>query len=75
MEGGETEEKSAWGNRLLGCAGGGARGGMAIGRIPVSAEKGDYFGFGEVEAEGFEGDFEFVIVNALIFVEVEEGEL
>ena len=48
---------------------------MAIGWSPVGAEKGDYFGFGEVEAESFEGDFEFVIVNALVFVEVEEGEL
>lgn len=33
------------------------------------------FGLGEVEAEGFEGDFEFVVVDLLVFVEVEEGEL
>lgn len=32
-------------------------------------------GFGEVEAEGFEGDFEFVVVDVVVFVEVEEGEL
>jgi hypothetical protein len=33
------------------------------------------FGFGQVEAEGFEGDFEFVVVDVVVFVEVEEGEL
>jgi hypothetical protein len=33
------------------------------------------FGFGEFEAEGFEGDFEFVVVDVGVFVEVEEGEL
>ena len=32
-------------------------------------------GFGEVETEGFEGDFEFVVVDILVFVEVEECEL
>lgn len=32
-------------------------------------------GFGEVETEGFEGDFEFVVVDFLVFVEVEEREL
>lgn len=33
------------------------------------------FGFGQVEAEGFEGDFELVVVDSLVFVEVEEREL
>ena len=33
------------------------------------------FGFGEVEAEGFEGDFELVVVDVGVFVEVEEGKL
>jgi hypothetical protein len=32
-------------------------------------------GFGEVEAKGFERDFEFVVVDSLIFVVVEEAEL
>lgn len=31
--------------------------------------------FGEVEAEGFQGDFELVVVDVVVFVEVEEGEL
>ncbi len=33
------------------------------------------FGLREVETEGFEGDFEFVVVDAAVFVEVEEREL
>lgn len=32
-------------------------------------------GFGEVEAEGFEGDLEFVVVDALVFVQIEKGKL
>ena len=38
-------------------------------------ENGEDFWFGEVETEGFHGDFEFVVVDFLVFVEVEEGEL
>lgn len=34
----------------------------------VGGEEGDYLCFGEVEAEGFEGNFEFVVVDALVFV-------
>lgn len=30
---------------------------------------------GELEAEGFKRDFELVVVDALVFVEVEEAEL
>jgi hypothetical protein len=29
----------------------------------VGGEVGEEVGFGEVEAEGFEGDFEFVVVD------------
>jgi hypothetical protein len=29
----------------------------------VLGEEGEQFGFGQVEAEGFEGDFEFVVVD------------
>ena len=41
----------------------------------MGLEDGQDFGFGEVEAEGFHGDFEFVVVDAFVFVEVEESEL
>lgn len=34
----------------------------------VRGEEGDDFRFWEVEAEGFEGDFEFVVVDTLVFV-------
>lgn len=44
-------------------------------RYSVGLEDGDDFLFGEVEAEGFHGDFEFVVVYAFVFVEVEEAEL
>jgi len=37
-------------------------------------EKVEEIGFGEVETEGFEGNLEFMEVNATIFVYVEEGE-
>lgn len=50
-----------------------ARGG--IGGRAVRGEEGEDVRFGEVETEGFEGDFEFVVVDTLVFVEVEEGEL
>lgn len=33
------------------------------------------FRFGKVEAEGFHGDFELVVVDVTVFVEVEEVEL
>lgn len=33
------------------------------------------FGFGDFEAEGFQRDFEFVVVDVGVFVEVEEREL
>lgn len=39
-----------------------------IGGGPVGREEGDDFCFGEVEAQGFEGDFEFVVVDSLVFV-------
>ena len=32
-------------------------------------------GFREVETEGFEGDFELVVVDSLVFVEIEECKL
>ena len=41
----------------------------------MSLEELEDFGFGEVEAEGFEGDFKFVVIYSLVFVQVEEGEL
>jgi hypothetical protein len=34
----------------------------------VRGEEGDDFCFWEVESEGFEGDFEFVVVDTLVFV-------
>lgn len=47
----------------------------AGGRDAVRGEQGDDVGLGEVEAEGFEGDFELVVVYVRVFVEVEELEL
>ena len=38
------------------------------GRGAVGLEDGEDFGFGEVEAEGFHGDFEFVVVDFVVFV-------
>ncbi len=32
-------------------------------------------GFGQVETESFEGNFEFVVVYSLVFVQVEQCEL
>lgn len=52
--------------------GGGVEGG---GGDAVGLEEGEDVGFGEVEAQGFEGDFELVVVDVGVFVEVEEGEL
>lgn len=45
------------------------------GRDTVGLEQSQNIRFGQVEAQGFEGDFEFVVVNVVVFVEVEEGEL
>ncbi len=42
---------------------------------PCGGEEGEDVGFGKVETEGFEGNFEFVVVDSLVFVEVEEPEL
>ena len=41
----------------------------------VGLEEGEEVGFRQVEAEGFEGDFKFVEVDASVFVDVEEGKL
>lgn len=41
----------------------------------MGLEDGQDLGFGNVEAESFHGDFELVIVNFLIVVEVEEMKL
>jgi hypothetical protein len=56
------------GRRLAGGAGWG-RGDAVLGEV------GEELWFGKVEAEGFEGDLEFVVVDELVFVEVEEAEL
>lgn len=47
---------------------GSGRGRMRGGRGAVGLEDGEDFGFGEVEAEGFHGDFEFVVVDFVVFV-------
>lgn len=44
-------------------------------RLAVGLENGEDLGFGNVEAKGFHGDFELMIVDLLVFVEVEEVEL
>jgi hypothetical protein len=41
----------------------------------VRSEDAEDLGFGEVEAESFHSDFKFVVVDAFVFVEVEETEL
>lgn len=41
----------------------------------MGLEDGEDFGFGEVEAEGLHGDFELVVVDLVVFVQVEEVEL
>jgi len=40
----------------------------AVGRRAVGLEQAHDFGFGEVEAQGLESDFEFVVVYPLVFV-------
>ena len=71
----EREEKAgiAVGVLLVGCGGRGGR--RRGGRGAVGLEDGEDFGFGEVEAEGFHGDFEFVVVDFVVLVQVEEVEL
>jgi len=39
-----------------------------LGGGAVGLEDGEDFGFGDVEAEGFHGDFELVVVDLLVFV-------
>ena len=46
-----------------------------VGRDAMCLEDGNDFGFGEVETEGFHGDFQFVVVDTFVFVEIEESEL
>ena len=41
----------------------------------VCLEDGEDVLFGKVEAEGFKRDFELVVVDVVVFVQVEEGEL
>ena len=38
-------------------------------------EDGDDVAFWEVKAEGLHGDFEFVVVDLFVFIEVEEAKL
>ena len=38
------------------------------GRDAVGLQQSEDVGFGQVEAEGFEGDFEFVVVDVEVFV-------
>lgn len=52
--------------------------GVVRGRLgggAVGLEDGEDFGFGDVEAEGFHGDFELMVVDFLVFVQVEKVEL
>lgn len=76
MEGWEREEETARRDvlRLLWTRRGAGRVQVLWGRA-VGGEEGDDFCLGEVEPQGFEGDFEFVVVDALVFVQVEEREL
>jgi hypothetical protein len=75
LEGRESDEETARrdGELLMLSAGGwlvrGLRGG-GVGWYTVGCEKGEDFGLGQVETKGFEGDFEFVVVYSLVFVEV-----
>ena len=41
----------------------------------MGLQDGEDFGFGEVEAEGFHGDFELVVVDLVVLVQVKEVEL
>lgn len=45
------------------------------GLLPVDAEDVEDLLLAEVEAEGFHGDFELVVVDVSVLVEVEELEL
>jgi hypothetical protein len=48
-----------------------APGVLRLGRHAVRGEEGQQVWFREVETEGFQGDFEFVVVDALVFIQVE----
>lgn len=71
MEGLESEEQTPGGN--IGIAYAGAR--CGVGGYAVRGEESEDFRFGQIEAESFEGDFEFVVVDSLVLVVVEENEL
>lgn len=45
------------------------------GNIPINAEDIEDFLLGQVEAQGFHGDFELMVVDVAVLVEVEELEL
>lgn len=45
------------------------------GNIPVNAEDVEDFLLGQVEAQGFHGDFELMVVDVAVLVEVEELKL
>ena len=74
LEGGQRQEEA---RRVRGRCGGGWVGGGSgwLGGHAVLAQDGDELRFGDVEAEGLHGDFELVVVDALVPVEVEEPEL
>ena len=69
MELGEGEEEAGGAGGVLvlvlsvGLGGGGRGGGGAVG-----LQDGEDFGLGGVEAEGFHGDFELVVVDFVVFV-------
>ena len=41
----------------------------------MCGEQGQDFGFREVETEGFESDFEFMVVYPLVFIQIEKSKL
>ncbi len=74
MREGEEEAGTVVGVLLVGIGVGGG-GGRKGGGGAVGLQDGEDFELGEVEAEGFHGDFEFVVVDFVVFVQVEEVEL
>jgi len=56
-----------------------ARGGLGVlgvcgrRRYAVRGKEVQDLGFGEVEAEGFEGDFEFVVVYSLVLIKIKQS--
>ena len=67
------EEEASWAGEGWGLGGGCS--GVLVGVVgdggggdAVGLEEGEDVGFGEVEAECFEGDFEFVVVDVVVFV-------